>query len=117
MHEDVRRNEQTRGAIRELGRPAEGTMVRKRQIAEGGGCRRASGPAAIEVFALGRGDLRERAQRGLQIGGKAEALDELARAGLPIPPGWVVATEAYQDWLEAGIEGGLRRLGRAIAGG
>lgn len=90
-------------------------MVPKQHIAEREGGRRASGPAAIVVLALGRGDLRERARRGLQIGGKAEALDQLARAGLPVPPGWVVPTDGYRSWLDAGIEPGLRRLGRAIA--
>ena len=38
-------------------------------------------------------------------GGKGANLGELSRAGLPVPPGFVVTTGAYDDFVEAG---GLR---------
>ncbi|MCI4367082.1 MAG: phosphoenolpyruvate synthase, partial [Thermoplasmata archaeon] len=38
------------------------------------------------------------------VGGKAGKLGELVRLGLPVPPGLVVTTEAYQEFVEgAGI--------------
>ncbi|MCI4355492.1 MAG: phosphoenolpyruvate synthase, partial [Thermoplasmata archaeon] len=37
------------------------------------------------------------------MGGKAGKLGELVRQGLPVPPGFVVTTEAYQTFLDATI--------------
>lgn len=34
-------------------------------------------------------------------GGKGASLGEMTRAGLPIPEGFVVSTQAFTDWLEA----------------
>ncbi len=39
------------------------------------------------------------------IGGKNASLGELIRADIPVPPGFSVTTEAYQDFL---IEGGIK---------
>jgi rifampicin phosphotransferase len=40
------------------------------------------------------------------VGGKGSNLGELSRAGLPVPPGYVVTTTAYDAFVEAsGIEG------------
>ncbi|MEU0567731.1 PEP/pyruvate-binding domain-containing protein, partial [Nonomuraea sp. NPDC005983] len=36
-----------------------------------------------------------------EVGGKAANLGELTRAGLPVPPGWVLTTEAYRQVAEA----------------
>ena len=41
---------------------------------------------------LGRGDID-------QAGGKGANLGELTRAGLPVPPGFVVVTEAYRAYV------------------
>ncbi|MFI7698888.1 PEP/pyruvate-binding domain-containing protein [Nonomuraea sp. NPDC049480] len=38
-----------------------------------------------------------------EVGGKAANLGELIRAGLPVPPGWVLTTEAYGQ-VAAGLE-------------
>ncbi|MGI0071487.1 MAG: phosphoenolpyruvate synthase [Thermoplasmata archaeon] len=35
------------------------------------------------------------------VGGKAGKLGELIRQGLPVPPGFVVTTEAYQEFVDA----------------
>jgi len=37
------------------------------------------------------------------VGGKAGKLGELVRKGLPVPPGFVVTTEAYQAFLDATV--------------
>jgi len=34
------------------------------------------------------------------VGGKASKLGELVRQGLPIPPGFVLTTEAYQSFVD-----------------
>jgi len=40
------------------------------------------------------------------VGGKGSNLGELSRAGLPVPPGYVVTTTAYDAFVEAsGIKG------------
>src|ERR671931_498730 len=43
---------------------------------------------------LGRGDLA-------RSGGKGANLGEMTRAGLPVPPGFVVIADAYQAFLDA----------------
>ncbi|MFD2350389.1 PEP/pyruvate-binding domain-containing protein [Nonomuraea ferruginea] len=41
-----------------------------------------------------------------EAGGKAANLGELIGAGLPVPPGWVVTTDAYRRVAaEAGLDG------------
>ncbi|MGP3913252.1 PEP/pyruvate-binding domain-containing protein [Nonomuraea sp. 10N515B] len=52
-----------------------------------------------------------------EVGGKAANLGELTRAGLPVPPGWVLTTEAYRqvaDGLETGGEGLAERARRHL---
>jgi len=45
------------------------------------------------------------------VGGKGANLGELTRAGLPVPPGFVVTAEAYFQFLrESAIEEGVTRL-------
>ena len=36
-----------------------------------------------------------------EVGGKAANLGELTRAGLPVPPGWALTTEAYHEVAQA----------------
>ena len=50
-------------------------------------------------------------------GGKGANLGELSRAGLPVPPGFVVTTGAYDDFVEAGgLRDEILRLASRIAG-
>ena len=59
--------------------------------------------AYIRPFAeLGRGDLAA-------AGGKGANLGELTRAGLPVPPGFVLSTAAYRAFV-AGIDHEVLRL-------
>ncbi len=53
------------------------------------------------LAALGRDDLP-------LAGGKGANLGELTRAGFPVPPGYVVTTQAYDEYVDAtGIRPGL----------
>jgi phosphohistidine swiveling domain-containing protein len=53
------------------------------------------GPRLVAALAaFGRGDLAS-------AGGKAANLGELVRAGLPVPPGFVVTTAAYREFVDA----------------
>lgn len=45
-----------------------------------------------------------------EVGGKAANLGELTRAGLPVPPGWVLTTDAYRQ-----VAQGLRVEGEGLA--
>ncbi|MBD1542476.1 phosphoenolpyruvate synthase [Arthrobacter sp. IA7] len=59
---------------------------------------------------LGRSDVDE-------AGGKGANLGELAQAGFPVPPGFVVTTPAYQDFVNAnGIAGSILELAAVPAG-
>ena len=43
------------------------------------------------------------------VGGKAAGLNEMIKAGIPVPPGFIVTTEAYRQFtLETGIAGYVR---------
>ena len=47
------------------------------------------------------------------VGGKNASLGELIRADIPVPPGFSVTTEAYQDFL---IEGGIKeKIGKILS--
>src|ERR687887_280233 len=53
---------------------------------------------------LGRGDVA-------RAGGKGANLGEMTRAGLPVPPGFVVTTDAYERFVAAnGIQPEVERL-------
>lgn len=59
---------------------------------------------------VGRGDLEE-------AGGKGANLGELARAGFPVPPGFVLTTAAYQDFVNVnGIAGRILELAALPSG-
>ncbi|MGI8769463.1 MAG: PEP/pyruvate-binding domain-containing protein, partial [Propionibacteriaceae bacterium] len=48
------------------------------------------------------------ADDGAQAGGKGANLGELVTAGLPVPPGFVIATAAYDAFVdETGIRDGV----------
>ncbi|WP_049567006.1 PEP/pyruvate-binding domain-containing protein [Nonomuraea sp. SBT364] len=51
-----------------------------------------------------------------EVGGKAANLGELTRAGLPVPPGWVLTTRAYrQAAAAAGLDGIIAAGGDGLA--
>ncbi|MEV0380974.1 PEP/pyruvate-binding domain-containing protein [Nonomuraea sp. NPDC050643] len=50
-----------------------------------------------------------------EVGGKAANLGELTRAGLPVPPGWALTTEAYRQVAEGLEIGGLETGGEGLA--
>ena len=50
-------------------------------------------------------------------GGKGLNLGRLARAGLPVPPGFVLTTEAFRRREEAGVETALSEAYGRLGGG
>ncbi len=64
-----------------------------------------SDPNRIVWFAeVGRGDVE-------LVGGKGANLGELTQAGIPVPPGFVVTTHAYREFIEhSGLDHVLSRL-------
>ncbi|MGW0479706.1 PEP/pyruvate-binding domain-containing protein [Nonomuraea sp. NPDC003214] len=51
-----------------------------------------------------------------EVGGKGANLGELTRAGLPVPPGWVLTTRAYrQAAAAAGLDGVIAAGGDGLA--
>ncbi|WP_028265643.1 PEP/pyruvate-binding domain-containing protein [Arthrobacter sp. MA-N2] len=63
----------------------------------------------IELF-------RIRANMLPRVGGKAANLGELIRAGLPVPPGFCLTTEAYRHALQPGASPGTGGLGDILRG-
>lgn len=65
----------------------------------------------LEIFNfrhIGQGDIQA-------VGGKAASLGELTQAGLPVPPGFVIAASAYQTFLRgSGFEPALTRMVAAL---
>jgi pyruvate,water dikinase len=58
----------------------------------------------VRFAALGRDDLEV-------AGGKGANLGELVRGGLPVPPGFVVSTDAYREFVAThGLAGPIREL-------
>ena len=50
---------------------------------------------------------------GSVAGGKGANLGELVRMGLPVPPGFVVLTSAYQDFVAANaLQAEIERLAK-----
>ncbi len=61
-------------------------------------------PHVVWFADVGRGDTEV-------AGGKGASLGELERAGIPVPPGYIITTRAYRDHIEdAGIGEALHRL-------
>ncbi len=75
----------------------------------------------VYLFEEGAGDAKE------LLGGKGAGLAEMTRAGLPVPPGFVVTTEAcnafyaqgkkFPDGLWEQVEEGLRRIEEKVGKG
>jgi phosphoenolpyruvate synthase/pyruvate phosphate dikinase len=56
-------------------------------------------PAAATQYVRWFGDLSR--QDVQLVGGKGANLGEMTRAGLPVPPGFVVSVDAYRRFYEA----------------
>src|SRR5262245_10054320 len=70
---------------------------------------RAHRAAKRYVFAWGDGQAEGNATMRDQLGGKGAGLAEMTNAGLPVPPGFTITTEACNDYFAAGeqLPGGL----------
>lgn len=76
------------------------------------------------VYAFGGGDSEGEAGMRELLGGKGANLAEMAKLGLPVPPGFTITTEvctayyendqAYPDTLKAQVEASLAKLEKAV---
>ena len=71
---------------------------RKRAARQGTGAAGAAGPRYVYAFGGGQAD-GDRSMRDL-LGGKGANLAEMTRAGLPVPPGFTISTEACTVYYE-----------------
>lgn len=64
-------------------------------------------------------DLRSAAEAGYDVGGKAESLGRMLRMGLPVPAGYVITAQAFEDGRlkDEAAEDLSRLVGRLSAGG
>ncbi|HEV8054229.1 MAG: pyruvate, phosphate dikinase [Chloroflexi bacterium] len=54
------------------------------------------------IYAFGGGQAEGNAQMRDELGGKGAGLAEMTNAGLPVPPGFTITTEACNDYFAAG---------------
>ena len=63
---------------------------------------RAHRAAKRYIYAWGGGRAEGNAQMRDLLGGKGAGLAEMTSAGLPVPPGFTITTEACNDYFAAG---------------
>ncbi len=64
------------------------------------------------IYAWGDGHAEGDATMRDLLGGKGAGLAEMTNAGLPVPPGFTITTEACNDYFTAGEQTAGRALGR-----
>ncbi len=69
------------------------------------------------IYAFGGGRAEGDATMRDLLGGKGAGLAEMTRAGLPVPPGFTITTEACNDYFAARREAPGRPVGRRPRGG
>ena len=63
-------------------------------------------------------DLRSALTPGYDAGGKAESLGNMLRMGLPVPPGYVIAAQAFEDGkLKSGASAEVEELVKKLSAG
>src|SRR6266566_946056 len=81
--------------------------------------KRAPKPAAKYVYSFGGGKADGNGKMKDELGGKGAGLAEMTNAGLPVPPGFTIQTEACREYMRHGgvseevdrqMEEALRRL-------
>jgi pyruvate,water dikinase len=83
----------------------EAVRARLRQEIEGEVSTRTPIPAGELVLPL----VRVGREMRLEAGGKGANLGEMAKLGLPVPPGFVVTSAAYKDFLAGGLGDRIRQ--------
>ena len=68
------------------------------------------------IYAFGGGSAEGDGSMRDLLGGKGAGLAEMTNAGLPVPPGFTITTEACNDYFEAGEDAPGRALGRRPRG-
>src|ERR1700754_3939679 len=54
------------------------------------------------VFSFGGGSAEGNGKMKDILGGKGAGLAEMTNAGLPVPPGFTITTDACRDWMRTG---------------
>src|SRR5437868_15244999 len=82
--------------------------------------KRSPKPATKYVYSFGGGKADGHGKMKDELGGKGAGLAEMTNAGLPVPPGFTIQTEACREYMRSGgkvsgdidkqIETALRRL-------
>ena len=54
------------------------------------------------VYFFGAGQAEGNGSMKDELGGKGAGLAEMTNAGLPVPPGFTIQTEACREWLRTG---------------
>ncbi len=57
---------------------------------------------AKTIYFFGNGQAEGHGKMKDELGGKGAGLAEMTNAGLPVPPGFTIATEACRDWIRRG---------------
>ena len=71
-------------------------------IAEAGAPSKSAQPATKYVYSFGGGKADGNGKMKDDLGGKGAGLAEMTNAGLPVPPGFTIATEACREYMRKG---------------
>src|SRR5437867_5529687 len=63
---------------------------------------KSTSPATKYVYSFGGGKADGNGKMKDDLGGKGAGLAEMTNAGLPVPPGFTIATEACRDYMRMG---------------
>jgi pyruvate,orthophosphate dikinase len=75
-----------------------------------------SGKAVKYVYFFGGGHAEGHGKMKDDLGGKGAGLAEMTNAGLPVPPGFTIQTEACRDWMRGSLSPAVdREMDEALA--
>src|SRR5437764_4059924 len=75
-------------------------------------------PSATKyVYFFGGGKAEGNGKMKDELGGKGAGLAEMTNAGLPVPPGFTIQTEACREWMRQNAPGSPASPGLARGGG
>src|SRR6185312_13245993 len=73
-------------------------------------------PATKYVYSFGGGKADGNGKMKDDLGGKGAGLAEMTNAGLPVPPGFTIQTEACREWMRGSLSPEVdRQMDQALA--